>query len=281
MFQSDLLAGKRVLVTGGGTGIGKSIARRCLELGASVAICGRRQEVLDATKAEFDAAFPGRTAVHACDIREPDQVEGMLDALFAEQPLDLLVNNAAGNFLARSEELSPRGFDAVTRIVLNGTANVTLGTGRRWIESGRGGAIVAIVTTYARTGSPYVLPSACAKSGVETMMKSLAVEWGPKGIRCNAVAPGPFPTEGAWERLVPNAGLESAWKKRIPVRRFGEHRELADLVCFLLAPQTGYVNGDTVTIDGGEWLRGAAQFAFAEELTEEQWAAMAPKKSRG
>jgi len=281
MFRTDLLAGQRALVTGGGTGIGKSIARRCLELGADVVICGRRQHILDATKAEFDLEHPGRTAVHACDIREPDQVEAMLDAIFAERPLDLLVNNAAGNFLSRSEDLSPRGFDAVTRIVLNGSANVTLGTGRRWIDAGRPGAVVSVVTTYARNGSPYVLPSACAKAGVETMMKSLAVEWGPKGIRCNAVAPGPFPTEGAWERLVPSADLEQAWKKRIPLRRFGEHRELADLVCFLLAPRCGYVNGDTVTIDGGEAIKGAAQFAFAEDLTDEQWAAMAPKKGRG
>ena len=280
MFQSDLMAGRRVLITGGGTGIGKSLARRCLDLDASVVICGRRQEVLEATKAEFDEAYPGRTAIHRCDIREPDQVEAMLDAVFAEQPLDMLVNNAAGNFLAKSEELSARGFEAVTRIVLNGSANVTLGVGRRWIEGGRSGSVVSIVTTYTRTGSPYVLPSACAKAGVEAMTKSLAIEWGPKGIRLNAVAPGPFPTEGAWSRLVPNADLEAAWKKRIPLRRFGEHRELADLVCFLLSGHAGYINGDTVTIDGGEWLKGAAQFGFAEDLTEADWAAMKPSKGQ-
>lgn len=281
MFQSDLMAGKRVLVTGGGTGLGKAIGHRCLELGASLIICGRRREVLDGTKAAFDESFPGRTTVHPCDVRDADAVEAMLDAVFADGPIDMLVNNAAGNFLAKSEELTPRGFDAVTRIVLNGTAYVTLGTGRRWIAAGRGGSIVSMVTTYTRSGSPYVLPSACAKAGVEAMTRSLAVEWGPKGIRCNAVAPGPFPTEGAWSRLVPTDELNDAWLNRVPMRRFGAHRELADLVVFLLSDNVAYVNGDTVTIDGGEWLKGAAQFSFVEELSENDWAAMAPKKKGG
>ncbi len=280
MFRADLLAGKRVLITGGGTGLGKSMGRRCLELGADLAICGRRREVLEATRAEFDQDFPGRTAIQACDIREAEQVEAMLDALFAERPLDVLVNNAAGNFLARSETLSARAFDAVTRIVLNGTAAVTLGTGRRWIESGRGGSVLSIVATYAWTGSAYVLPSACAKAGVDVMTKSLAVEWGPKGIRLNAVAPGPFPTEGAWSRLVPRADLEDAWKNRIPLRRFGAHGELCDLACFLMSDQAGFINGETVTIDGGEWLKGAGQFTFMENLSQEDWAAMNPKAGR-
>jgi len=280
MFRADLLAGKRVLITGGGTGLGKSMGRRCLELGADLAICGRRQEVLEATQAEFEQDFPGRTAIQACDIREAEQVEAMLDALFAERPLDVLVNNAAGNFLARSETLSARAFDAVTRIVLNGTAAVTLGTGRRWIESGRPGSVLSIVATYAWTGSAYVLPSACAKAGVDVMTKSLAVEWGPKGIRLNAIAPGPFPTEGAWSRLVPRADLEDAWKNRIPLRRFGEHAELCDLACFLMSDQAGFINGETVTIDGGEWLKGAGQFTFMENLSDEEWAAMNPKAGR-
>jgi NAD(P)-dependent dehydrogenase (short-subunit alcohol dehydrogenase family) len=277
MFQSDLLAGKRILITGGGSGLGKSLARRCLELGAEVAICGRREEVLEATTAEFEADFPGRTAYRPCDIRDSEQVDSMLSAFFEARPLDAVVNNAAGNFLARSETLSPRGFDAITRIVLNGTAYVTLGAGQRWLERGQPGTVLSIVATYAWTGSPYVVPSACAKAGVNALMQSLASEWGGRGIRCNAIAPGPFPTEGAWSRLVPNKDLEAAWKKRIPLGRFGEHGELANLACFLLSDMAGYINGETVTIDGGEWLKGAGQFSLMEDLSEDDWAAMNPK----
>ena len=280
MFQSDTLAGRRVLITGGGSGLGKAMGQRCLELGADLAICGRREAVLAETKAEFDAAFPGRTAYRVCDIRDADQVEAMLDDLFAEAPVDRLVNNAAGNFLAKSETLSARAFDAVTRIVMNGTAYVSLGMGRRWIERGIAGAVVSIVTTYTHTGSPYVLPSACGKAAVEAMTKSLAVEWGPHGIRFNAVAPGPFPTEGAWSRLVPDKDLDAVWKARVPLGRFGEYQELGDLVAFLLSGHSGFINGDTVTIDGGEWLKGAAQFSFAEHLSDEDWAAMNPKAAK-
>jgi NAD(P)-dependent dehydrogenase (short-subunit alcohol dehydrogenase family) len=281
MFDSNLLAGKRILITGGGSGLGKSLAHRCLELGADLAICGRREEILQATKAEFDAEFPGKTEYQRCDIRDSEQVESMLSAFFESQPLDAVVNNAAGNFLARSETLSPRGFDAVTRIVLNGTAYVTLGTGRRWLEAGRTGSILSIVATYAWTGSPYVVPSACAKAGVNALMQSLAIEWGGRGIRCNAIAPGPFPTEGAWSRLVPDDKMDAAWKKRIPMGRFGKHEELANLACFLLSDMAGYINGETVTIDGGEWHKGAGQFSLMEDLTEEQWAAMNPKSRKG
>ena len=281
MFQPDTLDGRRVLITGGGSGLGKAMARRCLELGAELVICGRREAALSETQAEFDAAFPGRTAWRTCDIREADQVEAMLDDLFAEAPIDSVVNNAAGNFLARSETLSPRAFDAVTRIVMNGTAYVSLGLGRRWIERGIAGTAVSIVTTYARTGSPYVLPSACGKAAVEALTKSLAVEWGPRGIRFNAVAPGPFPTEGAWSRLVPDRDLEGEWQRRVPLGRFGRHTELGDLVAFLLSDHAGFINGDTITIDGGEWLKGAAQFSFAEQLTEAEWAAMTARGKKG
>lgn len=280
MFRSDLLAGKRILITGGGSGLGKSMARRCLELGAAIAICGRREHVLEATAAEFDSDFPGRTAWQTCDIRESGQVEAMLDAVFEARPPDALVNNAAGNFLARSETLSPRAFDAVTRIVLNGTAYVTLGTGRRWLEAGYGGTILSIVATYAATGSPYVAPSAAAKAGVNALMQSLAAEWGGRGIRCNAIAPGPFPTEGAWSRLIPNKALEAAWKKRVPLGRFGEHEELANLACFLLSDMAGYINGETVTIDGGEWHKGAGQFSFMEDMSADEWEAMNPKSGK-
>jgi len=278
MFQTDLLRGKKALVTGGGTGLGKSMGRRFLELGAELVICGRREAVLAETTAEFEAAFPGRAAWRACDIRDADAVEAMIEAIWRDGPLDVLVNNAAGNFLAKSETLSPRAVDAVVRIVLHGTANVTLACGRRWLAEGRPGkqrgTVLSIVTSYAWTGSPYVLPSAMAKAGVLAMTRSLAVEWGGRGIRLNAIAPGPFPTEGAWQRLVPDPALEEAWRRKIPLGRFGEHAELANLAAYLVAEGSAYVNGEVVTIDGGEWLKGAAQFALMEHLSDEDWAAM-------
>jgi NAD(P)-dependent dehydrogenase (short-subunit alcohol dehydrogenase family) len=281
MFQADLLAGKRVLVTGGGTGLGKSMGRRFLELGAELVICGRREAVLQETVAEFHTDYLGRASWRACDIRDAEAVEAMVAEIWKDGPLDVLVNNAAGNFLAKSETLSPRAVDAVVRIVLNGSANMTLACGRRWIAEGRGGTVLSIVTSYAWTGSPYVLPSAMGKAGVLAMTRSLAAEWGHHGIRLNAIAPGPFPTEGAWQRLVPNADLEETWRRKIPLGRFGEHRELADLATYLIADGSAYVNGEVVTIDGGEWLKGAAQFALMEQLSEEEWAAMNPKAKGG
>jgi len=274
MFQADLLRGKKALVTGGGTGLGKSMGRRFLELGAGLVICGRREDVLEQTVAEFDAEFPGRAAWRACDIRDAEAVEAVVGGIWQDGPLDVLVNNAAGNFLAKSETLSPRALDAVIRIVLHGSANMTLACGRRWLEENRPGTVLSIVTSYAWTGSPYVLPSAMAKAGVLAMTRSLATEWGGRGIRLNAIAPGPFPTEGAWQRLVPDKALEEAWRKKIPLGRFGEHAELANLAAYLVADGSAYVNGDVVTIDGGEWLKGAAQFALMEQLSDEDWAAL-------
>ena len=278
MFQSDLLHDKRILITGGGTGLGKSMGRRCLELGASLVICGRREEVLAETRAEFEADFPGRTTALPCDLRDAAAVEAMVEAAWAEAPLDALVNNAAGNFLAKTETLSPRAVDAVLSIVLHGTAYVTLACGKRWLAEERPGNVLSIVTTYAWTGSPYVVPSAMAKAGVLAMTRSLAVEWGGRGIRLNAIAPGPFPTQGAWDRLVPNAELDAAWMNKIPLGRVGEHIELANLAAYLLAEQSGYITGEVVTIDGGEWLKGAGQFSLMEALSDEDWEAMRARK---
>jgi NAD(P)-dependent dehydrogenase (short-subunit alcohol dehydrogenase family) len=278
MFQPDLLAGKRILITGGGTGLGKSMGRRFLELGAGLAICGRRAEVLEETAREHEEATGGKVAVHACDVRDADAVEAMIGRLLEDGPLQALVNNAAGNFICRSEELSPRAIDAVVGIVLRGSANCTLACGRRWLQAGQGGTVLSIVTTYAWTGSAYVLPSAMAKAGVLAMTQSLAVEWGGRGIRLNAIAPGPFPTRGAWERLVPRSDLARRFETRNPLGRVGEHRELADLAAFLLADGAGFVNGEVVTIDGGEWLKGAGQFNFlGDMLSEEDWQALKPK----
>lgn len=276
MFQPDLLAGKRILVTGGGTGLGKAMGRRFLDLGADLAICGRRGDVLAATAAEFQAATGRTVATRPCDIRDPAAVEAMIDALWAEAPVDGLVNNAAGNILARSESLSHRAVDAVLGIVLHGSAYCTLALGRRWIGSGRPGTVLSIVTSYAWTGSGYVLPSAMGKAGVLAMTRSLASEWGPHGIRLNAIAPGPFPTEGAWSRLMPTDAMARTFETRNPLGRVGAPHELADLAAFLMADGSGYITGDVVTIDGGEWLKGAGQFNLADSLTDEDWAALRP-----
>jgi NAD(P)-dependent dehydrogenase (short-subunit alcohol dehydrogenase family) len=278
VFRSDLLAGKRVLVTGGGTGLGFSMGRRFVELGAHLVICGRREGVLKSAADKIEAEFGRRADVHPCDIRDPDAVEAMIDRIWSDRPLDILVNNAAGNFIARSETLSPRGLDAVLGIVLHGTGYATLACGRRWIAEGRGGTVLSIVTSYAWTGSAYVVPSAMAKAGVLAMTRSLAVEWGPKGVRLNAIAPGPFPTPGAWERLVPNPELARTFETRNPLGRAGRHQELANLASFLLSDEAGYINGEVVTIDGGEWLQGAGQFNFLSRLSAAEWDALRPKK---
>jgi NAD(P)-dependent dehydrogenase (short-subunit alcohol dehydrogenase family) len=281
MFQPDLLADKRILVTGGGTGLGLAIGRRYLELGAKLVICGRREPVLAEAAAQLMQETGGTVAFHPCDIRDPAAVDAMLAAVWDGGPLDGLVNNAAGNFIARTEDLSPRAVDAVLNIVLHGTAYVTLACGKRWLAEKRAATVLSIVTTYAWTGSAYVVPSAMAKAGVLAMTRSLAVEWGGRGIRLNAVAPGPFPTEGAWTRLVPKPELAAAFETRNPLKRAGRHRELADLAVYLMADGSAYVNGDCITIDGGAWLEGAGQFSFVGEMmSEADWEALRKRKGR-
>ncbi len=279
MFTKDLLAGRRILVTGGGTGIGLSLGRRFLDLGAELVICGRREAVLAEAKEALERESGGKVAYRPCDIRDAEQVEALLAWAFAEGGLDGLVNNAAGNFISRSEDLSPRALDAVLGIVLHGSAYVTLGCGRRWLAAGTRASVLSILTTYAWTGSAYVAPSAMAKAGVLAMTRSLAVEWGGRGVRLNAVAPGPFPTAGAWERLVPKPEMAAAFEAKNPLKRPGQHAELANLAAFLLSEGAGYINGEVVTIDGGEWLQGAGQFNFVGEMmSDEDWQALRPRK---
>jgi NAD(P)-dependent dehydrogenase (short-subunit alcohol dehydrogenase family) len=279
MFQKDLLQGKRILITGGGTGLGKAAAQRFLELGGEVYICGRRQEVLAATEAELRELTGGEIHSHACDVRDAAGVEKLIESIWESGPLDVLMNNAAGNFLARTEELSLGAFQSVIGIVLLGTLHTTMACGRRWLAAKKKGVVLNITTTYTTTGSAYVVPSAVAKAGVQALTRSLAVEWGNRGIRMNAIAPGPIPTEGAFSRLLPRPELEEAAKGRIPVGRFGTMEEFANLAAFLISDGSGYINGDVVTMDGGEWLQGAGEFtALGRDLTDKEWEAMKPKK---
>jgi len=280
MFVADLLKSKRILITGGGTGLGKGMGRRFLELGAEVVICGRRDDVLAATAKELSEATGGRMSWKRLDVRDPEAVERVVAEIWADGPLDVLVNNAAGNFIARTEDLSHRAVDSVIGIVLHGSAYMTLACGKRWLADKRPGNVLSIVTTYAWTGSAYVVPSAMGKAGVLAMTQSLAVEWGPRGIRLNAIAPGAFPTEGAWSRLLPRADMAKAYETRNPLGRTGTHEELADLAAYLVSDKSGFINGEVVTIDGGAWLAGAGQFSFASMLSDADWESLRPKKKR-
>lgn len=279
MFQSDLLLNKRILITGGGTGLGKAASRRFLELGAEVYICGRREEVLTSTADELGRLAPGQIHARRCDVRDAAAVEEMVTAIWKDGPLDVLMNNAAGNFLARTEELSLGAFQSVIGIVLMGSLHTTLACGRRWLAEKRPAVVLNVTTTYTTTGSAYVVPSAVAKAGLQALTRSLAVEWGNRGIRMNAIAPGPIPTEGAFSRLLPRPELEQAAKDRNPLGRFGTVEEFANLAAFLVSDGSGYINGDVITMDGGEWLQGAGEFtALGRELTDDEWAAMKPPK---
>ena len=275
IFDKNLLRDKRALITGGGTGLGKGMARLFLDLGATVYICGRREEVLRQTAAELGGAIHTRP----CDVRNLDLVEEMIEAIWKGGPIDILVNNAAGNFLARTEELSPRAFEAVIGIVLLGTIHVTTACGRRWLAASHPATVLNITATYAPTGSAYVVPSAVSKAGVNALTRSLAVEWGNRGIRMNAIAPGPIPTEGAFSRLLPRPELEKFAQDRNPLGRFGTVEELANLAAFLVSDASNYINGEVITMDGGEWLQGAGEFsALGRLLSEEEWRAMKPAK---
>jgi len=281
IFQPGLLRERRALITGGGTGLGKAMAQRFLDLGATVYICGRRHEVLTQTVSELDQTAPRKIHSVVCDVRDLPRVEEMISTIWKDGALDIVVNNAAGNFLARTEELSPGAFDAVLRIVLMGTINVTMACGRRWLPAQHPGVVLNIAATYADTGSAYVVPSAIAKAGVVSLTRSLAVEWGNRRIRMNAIAPGPIPTEGAFSRLLPRPELEKFALARNPLGRFGTADELADLATFLVSDASGYINGEVVVMDGGEWLQGAGEFSsFGRQLTDKDWELFKPRKSK-
>ena len=281
MLKPGALKGKNIIVTGGGTGLGKSMGEYFLELGANVVITSRKLDVLQETAKEMMAAKGGKVLPLACDVREIEQVEAMWkDATEKLGQIHVVLNNAAGNFISPTERLSTNAFNTVLDIVLKGTSQVTLTAGKDWIAKKQSGTFLNIVTTYAWTGSGYVVPSAAAKAGVLAMTRSLAVEWAKYGIRSNAIAPGPFPTEGAWSRLLPGDLVKKFDPaKKVPVGRVGEHQELANLAAYLVSDYSSYVNGEVMTIDGGEWLKGAGEFNNLDQIPEEMWDMM--EASRG
>lgn len=274
MLRDDALKGKVIVVTGGGSGLGKAMTRYFMELGAKVVISSRDLEKLQNTAKELETETGGTCLAVQCDVRQYDQVEAMLqEVLKTFGKVDVLLNNAAGNFISPTEKLSANAFDTVIDIVLKGTKNCTLAFGKHWIETKQTTATVLnIVTTYAFTGSAYVVPSAAAKAGVLAMTRSLAVEWAKYGIRTNAIAPGPFPTKGAWDRLLPGDLAEKFdMSKKVPLKRVGNHQELANLAAYLVSDFSAYINGEVIVIDGGEWLKGAGEFNILEAIPEELW----------
>jgi len=274
MMQADALKGKTIVVTGGGSGLGKAMTTYFLELGANVVISSRNQEKIDNTASELEAQNGGSVLAVPCDVRHYDQVEALVQRSCEKfGSVDILVNNAAGNFISPTERLSSNAFDTIIDIVLKGTKNCTLAFGKHWIAQKQTQKVVLnIVTTYAWTGSAYVVPSATAKAGVLAMTRSLAVEWAKYGMRFNAIAPGPFPTKGAWDRLLPgNLKEQFDLAKKVPLKRVGAHQELANLAAYLVSDFSAYINGEVITIDGGEWLKGAGQFNLLEVIPEELW----------
>ena len=280
MFDAKLLKGKNIIVTGGGTGLGKSMATRFAELGANLVITSRREGVISEAAKELQKNG-GKVVAIPCDVRDPEQVEAMVEQTVKELgSVDILLNNAAGNFISPTENLSPNAFKTLIDIVLNGTFHCTQAAGKV-MRKNKSGIILNIVTTYAWTGSGYVVPSACAKAGVLAMTRSLAVEWAKYGIRTVAIAPGPFPTKGAWSRLAPpGLGIDKKMKARIPLKRVGEHIELANLASYLISDQAAYINGEVVTIDGGEWLQGAGEMNELEKIPKAAWKLLEMKRKK-
>jgi len=279
MFEKGLLADKRILVTGGGSGLGAAMGHRFVELGAELIICGRRREMLEATAARMRSELGGKVAVIGCDIRDGAAVDAMMEEIWREAPLDVLVNNAAATFIAQTEHLSARAADAILAPTLHGTMYCTLAAGRRWIDGKHSGVVLSILSTSTITGRAFTVPSAMAKSAVLAMTRSLAVEWGPKGVRTVAIAPGAFPTPGASGQLRPE-GRDESWAQRNPLGRAGEHGELADLASFLISDQAGYINGEMVVQDGGAHLRSSG----AEDLlqwTDAQWQKQRERRPKG
>lgn len=273
MLKPDSFKGKTILVTGGGTGLGRSMGKYLLELGANLVISSRKKDVIDKTAQELMKETGGAVLAVPCDIRKYEEIEHLIAAAEKEfGQLHGVLNNAAGNFISPTERLSHRAFDIIIDIVLRGTYYVTLAAGKNWITKKQAGTFLNIVTTYAWTGSGYVVPSACGKAGVLALTRSLAVEWAKYNIRSNAIAPGPFPTEGAWSRLLPGElAKQFDPTKRIPLKRVGEHQELANLAAYLLSDYSGYVTGEVVTIDGGEWLKNGGEFSHLDQVTDEMW----------
>lgn len=267
ILREGHLRNERLLITGGGSGLGFEMAKAFAALGADVVICGRRLDVLEAAASEIRDQG-GRASAHSCDIRNAETIEAMLDAIWKDAPLTGLVNNAAGNFISRTETLSTRGFDAIADIVFKGTFYATHAVGRRWLAEGRRGSVLSILATWIWNGSPFTVPSTMSKAGIHAMTQSLAMEWGGRGVRLNAIAPGLFPTKGAWERLWPG---ESTPRPQSPMGRVGEMSELCNLAAFLIGPGVDFLNGETITIDGAAYQATGANFSSMLEWSEEQW----------
>ena len=281
MLQAGSLKNKTIVITGGGTGLGRSMGKYFMELGANLVITSRKKEIIDKTAAELSQETGGKALAVPCDVRKYEEIENVIKSAEAEfGTVDGVVNNAAGNFISPTERLSHRAFDIVVDIVLKGTYYTTLAAGKNWIAKKQPGVFLNIVTTYAWTGSGYVVPSACGKAGVLALTRSLAVEWAKYNIRSNAIAPGPFPTEGAWSRLLPGDLVKKFDPaQRVPLKRVGEHQELANLAAYLVSDFSSYVNGEVITIDGGEWLRNGGEFSHLEAISDQMWDIM--EKSRG
>ena len=271
MFKKDLLQNKRILITGGGTGLGKEMANHFAKHGADLFICGRRENVLKETADEISEKFNRKVNYQTLDIRASKDVDDYVQSIFDESPLDGLVNNAAGNFISPTKDLSHKGFDAIANIVFHGTFYMTHSVGKRWIETSTKGSIINILTTWIWTGSPYVVPSAMSKSGINAMTQSLAAEWGKYGIKVNGIAPGPFPTKGAWERLNPGNNQDDGMMSTVPLGRVGQMSELQNLATFLMADGCDYLTGQTIAIDGAQYLTGGGTFSQLDKLSDDDW----------